>query len=87
MVAVWIVQEPAVRRIVVDTLSAGREMRADMDPTRQPLQPEATGAVMEVTKWLKPLVRVSRLSRSQQVARGIDAKKNVVAQGYDVDAG
>ena len=25
-------------------------------PTRQPLQPEATGAVMEETKWLKPLV-------------------------------
>jgi len=25
-------------------------------PTQQPLQPEATGAVMEVTKWLKPLV-------------------------------
>jgi hypothetical protein len=25
-------------------------------PTRQPLQPEATGAVMEVTKWLKPSV-------------------------------
>jgi len=23
-------------------------------PTRQPLQPEATGAVMEATKWLKP---------------------------------
>ena len=23
-------------------------------PIRQPLQPEATGAVMEVTKWLKP---------------------------------
>ncbi|WP_454753595.1 hypothetical protein [Cupriavidus necator] len=23
-------------------------------PTRQPLQPEATGAAMEVTKWLKP---------------------------------
>ncbi|MEA2811763.1 MAG: hypothetical protein QOJ17_5904, partial [Rhodospirillaceae bacterium] len=22
-------------------------------PTRQPLQPEAIGAVMEVTKWLK----------------------------------
>jgi hypothetical protein len=28
-------------------------------PTWQPLQPEATGAVMEVTKWLKP-----RCSRS-----------------------
>ncbi len=25
-------------------------------PTRPPLQPEATGAVMEVTKWLKPSV-------------------------------
>jgi hypothetical protein len=23
----------------------------------QPLQPEATGAVMEVTKWLKPSVK------------------------------
>jgi hypothetical protein len=30
-------------------------------PTRQPFQPEATGAVMEVTKWLKPLVSVSRI--------------------------
>ena len=27
------------------------------NPTRQPLQPEATGAVMEVTKWLKPSVK------------------------------
>jgi hypothetical protein len=25
-------------------------------PPGQPLQPEATGAVMEVTKWLKPSV-------------------------------
>ena len=25
-------------------------------PTRRMLQPEATGAVMEVTKWLKPSV-------------------------------
>src|SRR5215211_5530567 len=30
-------------------------------PTRQPLQPEATGAVMEATKWLKPLVSGSRI--------------------------
>ena len=30
------------------------------NPTRQPLQPEATGAVMEVTKWLKPSESVSR---------------------------
>ncbi len=27
---------------------------AGVSPARQPLQPEATGAVMEVTKWLKP---------------------------------
>jgi hypothetical protein len=25
-------------------------------PTRQPLQPDAIGAVMEVTKWLKPSI-------------------------------
>ena len=30
-------------------------------PTRPPLQPEATGAVMEVTKWLKPSESVSRI--------------------------
>jgi hypothetical protein len=29
---------------------------ADASPTWQPLQLEATGAVMEVTKWLKPSV-------------------------------
>jgi hypothetical protein len=26
-------------------------------PTRQPLQPEATGATVEATKWLKPPVK------------------------------
>jgi len=26
-------------------------------PTRQSLQPEATGATVEVTKWLKPPVK------------------------------
>ena len=26
------------------------------NPTRQPLQPEAIGAVMEGTKWLKPSI-------------------------------
>src|SRR5258708_33952162 len=26
-------------------------------PTRQPVQPEGTGAAMEVTKWLKPSVK------------------------------
>ena len=29
------------------------------NPIRQPLQPEAIGAVMEVTKWLKPSIAQS----------------------------
>src|SRR6266478_478717 len=35
--------------------------------TRQPLQPEATGAVMEVTKWLKPSDSVSRYTVTARV--------------------
>jgi hypothetical protein len=35
--------------------------------TRQPLQPEATGAAMEVTKWLKPSDSVSRIGDSASV--------------------
>src|SRR5229473_3299375 len=35
--------------------------------TRQPLQPEAIGAVMEVTKWLKPSISVSRIGDSASV--------------------
>src|SRR6476660_4375737 len=38
-------------------------------PTRQPLQPEATGAVMEVTKWLKPSDSVSRNTVTARVCR------------------
>ena len=36
-------------------------------PTRQPLQPEAIGAVMEATKWLKPSISVSRIGGSASV--------------------
>jgi hypothetical protein len=36
-------------------------------PTRQSLQPEAIGAVMEVTKWLKPSISVSRIGDSANV--------------------
>src|SRR5260370_39155057 len=36
-------------------------------PTRQPLQPEAIGAVMEATKWLKPSISVSRTGDSASV--------------------
>ena len=34
---------------------------------RQPLQPEAIGAVMEATKWLKPSISVSRIGDSASV--------------------
>src|SRR5438552_3759923 len=44
-----------------------RRFPVGVSPTRQPLQPEATGAVMEVTKWLKPLVSVSRIGDSARV--------------------
>jgi hypothetical protein len=44
-------------------------------PTRQPLQPEAIGAVMEVTKWVKPSISVSRIgdSASVQASFAVDA--------------
>src|SRR5437762_3495768 len=39
----------------------------NQSPTRQTLQPEAIGAVMEVTKWLKPSISVSRIGDSASV--------------------
>src|SRR5512136_181437 len=44
-----------------------RRFPVGASPTRQPLQPEATGAVMEVTKWLKPSECVSRIGDSASV--------------------
>ena len=38
-------------------------------PTRQVLQPEATGATVEVTKQLKPSVKLSRNTVTVQVCR------------------
>ena len=46
-----------------------RRFPVGASPTRQPLQPEATGAVMEVTKWLKPPVSVSRYTVTARVCR------------------
>jgi hypothetical protein len=46
-----------------------RRFPVGASPTRRPLQPEATGAVMEVTKWLKPLVSVSRYTVTARVCR------------------
>jgi len=54
-----------------------RRFPVGASPTRQPLQPEAIGAVMEVTKWLKPLISVSRIgdSASVQVATRVNAEQ------------
>jgi hypothetical protein len=44
-----------------------RRFPVGVSPTWQPLQPEAIGAVMEVTKWLKPAISVSRIGDSASV--------------------
>src|ERR1035437_1820015 len=44
-----------------------RRFPVGASPTRQPLQPEAIGAVTEVTKWLKPSISVSRIGDSASV--------------------
>src|SRR5229473_6858167 len=48
------------------------------NPIRQPLQPEAIGAVMEVTKWLKPSISVSQTgdSASVQAATRVNAEQS-----------
>jgi hypothetical protein len=46
-----------------------RRFPVGASPTRQTLQPEATGAVMEVTKWLKPSDSVSRYTVTARVCR------------------
>ena len=51
-------------------------------PTRQPLQPEATGAIMEVMKWLKPSDSVSRYPVTARViSRGMAQMQSQGAQG------
>src|SRR6202048_5119107 len=44
-----------------------RRFPVGANPIRQPRQPEAIGAVMEVTKWLKPSISVSRIGDSASV--------------------
>src|SRR5258707_14654356 len=54
-----------------------RRFPVGANPIRQPLQPEAIGAVMEVTKWLKPSISVSRIgdSASVQAATRVNAEQ------------
>src|SRR5713101_1560172 len=54
-----------------------RRFPVGANPIRQPLQPEAIGAVMEVMKWLKPSISVSRIgdSASVQAATRVNAEQ------------
>jgi hypothetical protein len=58
--------------------------------TRQSLQPEAIGVVMEVTKWLKPSISVSRIGGSASAAAlqkrftGLTIVSEVSIQAEDV---
>ena len=54
-----------------------RRFPVGASPTRQPLQPEATGAVMEATKWLKPSDSGSRIGdrASVQAATRVNAEQ------------
>ena len=55
-----------------------RRFPVGASPTRQPLQPEAIGAVMEVTKWLKPSISASRIGdgASVQAATRVNAEQS-----------
>ena len=55
-----------------------RRFPVGANPTRQSLQPEAIGAVMEVTKWLKPSISASRIgeSASVQAATRVNAEQD-----------
>jgi hypothetical protein len=49
---------------VLGVRRAKAALSSGASPTRQPLQPEAIEAAMEVTKWLKPSISVSRIGDS-----------------------
>src|ERR1700688_5112637 len=55
-----------------------RRFPVGASPIRQSLRPEAIGAVMEVTKWLKPSISVSQIgdSASVQAATRVNAEQS-----------
>jgi hypothetical protein len=48
-------REEQIKMVAGPVRRARRRFPVGVSPTRHPLQPEATGAGMEVTKCLKPL--------------------------------
>ena len=79
----WVKRCVAIRRLgrrlsVVGVRREKVRFPVGARPTRQSLQPEAIGAVMEVTKWLKPSISVSRIgdSASVQAATRVNAEQS-----------
>ena len=66
-----------LRMSVIGVRREKAALSSGCSPTRQPLQPEAIGAVTEVTKWLKPSISVSRIgdSASVQAATRVNAEQ------------
>ena len=54
--SIWPVSQAVAERPLFACAVRRRRFPVGASPTRRTLQPEATGAVMEVTKWLKPSV-------------------------------
>src|SRR5882672_4074215 len=59
-----------------------RRFPVGANPTRQPLQPEAIGAVMEATKWLKPSISLSQSGGSMYTRKAYETRE---AQGVVSD--
>src|SRR6202022_2670132 len=74
---VWTPTTTSPRSLYLACAVQRRRFPVGASPTRQPLQPEAIGAVMEVTKWLKPSISVSRIgdSASVQAATRVNAEQ------------
>jgi len=62
-----------------------RRFPVGASPTRQSLQPEAIGAVMEVTKWLKPSISVSQIGDSASVQAATRVKAILEKDNAQVD--
>ena len=58
-----------MKRLVLACAVIRRRFSVGANPTRRTLQPEATGAVMEVTKWLKPSGKASHDLVAARVCR------------------
>jgi hypothetical protein len=56
------------------------------NPTRQPLQPEATGAVMEATKWLKPSGKRATTRWQRECARRNASERRASLEKDDAQA-